>query len=53
MHLACDRGHVDVVRFLISKGARLDTKDPDDLTPLELSREAGHLEIIKLLESCT
>ena len=26
MHLACDRGHIEVVRFLLSKGARQDTK---------------------------
>ena len=26
MHLACDRGHIEVVRFLLSKGARQDAK---------------------------
>jgi hypothetical protein len=51
IHLACDRGHLEVVRLLLSRSAKRDIKDPDDLTPLELSREAGHTQITKLLEA--
>lgn len=51
IHLACDRGHLEVVRLLLSRGANRDIKDPDNLSPLELSQEAGHDEIAKLLEA--
>jgi len=68
IHLACDRGHSEVVRLLLSRGANKDIKviqpavpalkvlkrhhqDPDNLTPLELSQEASHTEIVELLES--
>jgi ankyrin repeat protein len=67
IHLACDRGHLEVVRLLLSRGANRDIKviqkptvsalkvlktrqDPDNLTPLELSQEAGHTEIATLLK---
>ncbi|KJA26065.1 hypothetical protein HYPSUDRAFT_347469 [Hypholoma sublateritium FD-334 SS-4] len=49
IHLACDRGNVEVVKILLERGVDLAIKDPDDLTPLELSQEAGHNEIEKLL----
>ncbi|KAF5385444.1 hypothetical protein D9757_005368 [Collybiopsis confluens] len=49
LHLACDRGNVDVVRQLLAKGADTSIKDPDEMTSLELARTAGHEEIVKLL----
>jgi len=49
IHLACDRGNVEVVKILLERGADRAIKDPDDLTPLELSQEAGHSEIENLL----
>lgn len=51
IHLACDRGNVEVVKLLLQEGADKSIKDPDDLSPLELSQEAGHTEIVKLLVS--
>ncbi|KAJ3763058.1 ankyrin repeat-containing domain protein [Lentinula raphanica] len=51
LHLACDRGSVDIVRFLVSKGVDTSIKDPDGMTPLELAQTAGHAEIVQLLSS--
>ncbi|PPQ92708.1 hypothetical protein CVT25_014015 [Psilocybe cyanescens] len=51
IHLACDRGSIEIVKLLLAKGADRDIKDPDGLSPLELSQEAGHSEIAKILVS--
>ncbi|KDR84884.1 hypothetical protein GALMADRAFT_298243 [Galerina marginata CBS 339.88] len=51
IHLACDRGNVDIVKFLLARGADRNITDPDGLSPLELSQEAGHSEIETLLAS--
>jgi len=50
IHLACDRGNVEIVKLLLTRGADRNIKDPDNLTPLELSKEAGHPDIEYLLE---
>ncbi|KAF9535358.1 ankyrin repeat-containing domain protein [Crepidotus variabilis] len=49
LHLACDRGHVEVVKLLLAQGANKEVKDPDGLTPLELSQEAGRMDIAEIL----
>ncbi|PPQ73530.1 hypothetical protein CVT26_010341 [Gymnopilus dilepis] len=51
IHLACDRGNTEIVKILLLKGADRSVKDPDGLSPLELSQEAGHSEIEALLSS--
>ncbi|OCH94767.1 ankyrin [Obba rivulosa] len=51
LHLACDRGHLAVVRLLLSEGADKDVKDADDMTAIELARFSGHDDIVQLLES--
>ncbi|KAF8870517.1 hypothetical protein CPB84DRAFT_1726985 [Gymnopilus junonius] len=51
IHLACDRGNTEIVKILLAQGADRNIKDPDDLSPLELSKEAGHSEIEALLSS--
>ncbi|CAA7258635.1 unnamed protein product [Cyclocybe aegerita] len=51
IHLACDRGHIDIVQILLRRGADRNIKDPDGLTPLELAQEAGRVEIEKILVS--
>lgn len=51
IHLACDRGNVEIVKLLLQQGADKTIKDPDNFSPLELSKEAGHIEIVNLLVS--
>jgi len=51
LHLACDRGNIDVVKLLLKKGADHRIKDPDDLSPIELAREAGQSDIEAILSS--
>ena len=34
LHWSCDRGHLDVVKFLVSRGADVNVKDSDLQTPL-------------------
>jgi len=51
LHLAADRGHLSVVRFLLENGADRTIKDEDDLSAAELAQAAGHERIVQLLES--
>ncbi len=38
LHWACDRGHLDVVKFLISRGADVNVQDSDLQTPLHYGK---------------
>ena len=49
LHYACSRGHLDVARYLISKGAIVDAKSPGNTTPLMMAVQSGNEELIKLL----
>jgi len=51
LHLACDRGSLQVVKVLIEHGADPTIKDPDDLTGIELAQIAGHDEISGFLQT--
>ncbi|KAJ7125673.1 ankyrin repeat-containing domain protein [Mycena crocata] len=51
LHLAADRGHFSVVKFLLERGADRTIKDEDDLCAAELAQAAGHDRIVQLLES--
>ena len=45
-------GQTAATQLLIAKGARIDAKDKDNLTPLHMAVFGGHSDIIKLLIDC-
>ncbi|GIY18397.1 poly polymerase tankyrase [Caerostris darwini] len=52
LHLACQRGHTDVVKVLIKHKANVDkltNAQHDKLTPLMFASQKGHLDVVKLL----
>lgn len=54
LHWAADRGQLDLVRFLAERGADLDAVgykfDRNGHRPLQLARESGQDDMVKLLE---
>ena len=53
LHLAIERNQLEVVNFLLSKGADSAIENGDGKTPLELAEECNDVEIIDVLQSCT
>jgi ankyrin repeat protein len=46
---ACRHGHLDIVRLLLAKGARVDEPDASGDTALSYAACNGHMDIVKLL----
>ena len=46
---AADRGHIDIVKLLLSKGAHVNKMGTEGLTALAAASEGGHIGIVKLL----
>jgi len=51
LHLASDRGHLEVVEFLVRAKADQDLKDPDGLTARELAELAGRDSVVEHLRT--
>ena len=49
LHYAASRGYVDVANALIDKGANVNAKDGDDLTPLHSAVVSDQVEVAELL----
>ena len=48
--IAAIQGELDIVQFLKDKGVNLDAKDKDGKTALDLAKELGNDDIVKVLE---
>jgi len=46
---AASRGHLDMCRLLIDKGAQMEVKDCDDWTPLHIAARHVDIEVVRLL----
>jgi ankyrin repeat protein len=49
LHLSAAAGHLNVVKFLYSKAAKMDVKDKRGRTPLHYSCQNGHTEVVRFL----
>lgn len=49
LHLACELGHVGVVRVLLKKGAQVSSRTLFGLTPLHVACERGLAEVVRVL----
>ena len=49
LHLACKKGSLPIVQYLIEKGVDIEAKDIEELTPLHYACQNGHLPIVQYL----
>jgi len=49
MHLACQGGNVDIVKNIIEQGCDHECKSAVGVTPLFMSCDEGHLDVVKYL----
>jgi ankyrin repeat protein len=50
LQLAASSGHLEVVRFLLEKGAKIDAVDSEMRTALHLAAQNGHSHVVSLLK---
>jgi len=49
LHRAAREGFLEIVQSLVKAGAKIDTKDRNGHTPLDLAQKNGHLEVSRFL----
>uniref|UniRef100_A0A8V1A6K4 Uncharacterized protein n=1 Tax=Gallus gallus TaxID=9031 RepID=A0A8V1A6K4_CHICK len=49
LHVAASQGHLSIMEYLISKGAKLDVMDQKGRIPLHRAAEKGHGDAVKVL----
>lgn len=49
MHIACLRGHLTVIKALVTAGADINAKDIDNNTPTHFCSEYGHSFCLKFI----
>ncbi|XP_009580505.1 PREDICTED: ankyrin-1-like [Fulmarus glacialis] len=52
LHVAAANGHLTIMEYLISKGAKIDVKDKKGRTALHRAAEKGHRDAVKVLLQC-
>ena len=53
LHYATIEGHLDIVKFLLNKGADSNATYEGEMMPLHLASLNGHCEIVKILIKLT
>ncbi|XP_071121341.1 uncharacterized protein [Mytilus edulis] len=46
---AAEKGHLEVITYLVTQGSKLEARDCNENTPLILAAEEGHLEVVTYL----
>jgi len=49
LHVACLRGHSELVKWLLARQADVSAREQTGATPLYVSAERGHADVVKLL----
>jgi len=49
LHIASNHGHVEIVQYLVNKGANINATDRGGCTPLHSAVELGHFEAVRWL----
>ncbi len=49
LYIACQEGHIDVVKYLVEHGSTIDKEDKNGITPLSVACEIGNEDIIQYL----
>jgi ankyrin repeat protein len=49
LHLASDKGQLEIARLVLQYGATVDCQDREDRTPLHNASLSGHLDVVRLL----
>jgi len=52
LHIAAAEGQLEIVVFLLRKGANINVKDQRGRTPLDEAKARGHEKTVKILEVC-
>lgn len=50
LHLAAEKGDIDIVYTLLEHKAKINSKSIDGKTPLDLAKENNHIELIEFLQ---
>ena len=53
IHVAAVRGFVEVIRFCVSVGGKVDVLDCNGWSPLHYAAAEGHLQVVKYLLECS
>jgi ankyrin repeat protein len=53
LHAAAERGSLELVEMLIRKHARIDARDQQGRTPIELAEQHGHTRVVERLRNHT
>ena len=51
LFVACEKGHIDAARWLLSKlgSTNMETANDDGVTPLSMACERGRIDVVKML----